>query len=387
MDYDKKSFREKLELIEVPEEVDLVIDKAIKRAKNRHKNNFLKATGVLTAMFTLFVFLNKTSPVFAGYVSDTSQGVKNLISHFRDKGIDNAIENGYVQGTDKNKDDFSKSAEDKGLTVTIDQFAISGNEIVIGYTVKADSKYNDWEDISCDSFQMIDNKGRILVDNRDWNDIAKDLAKKNVNARDYAVYNSLYYMDVDKGSFKKSRVKKGIFQFSTDKTKIAEIPDSITIKFYDFYDNTIQPNMYKRMKFFDKLFHKAPKVINGDWILNIKVDDKFKNAKEINYIKDANVDENLSINIEYVNLYPTVANAKFLVPINMSVNDVYLEDDNGNKYKCGVRGSGQVENSNFCEKTSVFESPYFEKVSKLYLVIKGKEDNKEKDFKIALKKK
>lgn len=272
MDYDKKSFREKLELIEVPEEVDLVIDEAIKRAKNRHKNNFLKAAGVLTAIFILFVFLNKTSPVFAEYVSNTSQGVKNLISHFRDKGIDNAIENGYVQGTDKNKNDFSKSAEDKGLTVTIDQFAISGNEILIGYTVKADSKYNDWEDISCDSFQMIDNKGRILVDNRDWNDIAKYLTKKNINARDYAVYNSSYYMDVDKGSFKKSRVKKGIFQFSTDNTKIAEIPDSITIKFYDFYDNTIPPNMYKEMKFFDKLFHKAPKVINGNWILNIKVD-------------------------------------------------------------------------------------------------------------------
>ncbi|MCS4523552.1 hypothetical protein JTT07_03910 [Clostridium botulinum] len=140
------------------------------------------------------------------------------------------------------------------------------------------------------------------------------------------------------------------------------------------------------MKFFDRLFHKAPKVINGNWILNIKVDDKFKNAKEINYIKDTDVDENSSINIEYVNLYPTVANAKFLVPINMSVNGVYLEDDNGNKYKCGISGSGEVENSNFCEETATFESPYFEKISKLYLVIKGKEDNKEKDFKIPLKK-
>ncbi|AUN20846.1 anti-sigma factor [Clostridium botulinum] len=387
MDYDKKSFREKLELIEVPEEVDLVIDKAIKRAKNRHKNNFLKATGVLAAMFALCVFLNKTSPVFAKYVSDTSQGVKNLISHFRDKGIDNAIENGYVQGTDKNKNDFSKSVEDKGLTVTIDQFAISGNQIIMGYTVKADSKYNDWEDINYYSFQIIDNKGRILVDNRDWDDIEKDLAKKSVTFEDHVVYNSLYYMDVDKGSFKKSRVKKGIFEFTGNKTKIAEIPDSITIKFYNFYDNTIQPDMYKRMKFFDRLFHKAPKVINGNWILNIKVDDKFKNAKEINYIKDTDVDENSSINIEYVNLYPTVANAKFLVPINMSVNGVYLEDDNGNKYKCGISGSGEVENSNFCEETATFESPYFEKISKLYLVIKGKEDNKEKDFKIPLKKK
>lgn len=48
----------------------------------------------------------------------------------------------------------------------------------MGYTVKADSKYNDWEDINYYSFQIIDNKGRILVDNRDWDDIEKDLAKK-----------------------------------------------------------------------------------------------------------------------------------------------------------------------------------------------------------------
>ena len=42
MDYDKKFFGNNLESVEIPEEVDFVIDRAIKRAKNRYKNIFLK---------------------------------------------------------------------------------------------------------------------------------------------------------------------------------------------------------------------------------------------------------------------------------------------------------------------------------------------------------
>lgn len=387
MDYDKKFLRNNLESVEIPKEVDFVIDRAIKRAKNRHKNIFFKVTASLAIMLALFVFLNKTSPVFANYVNNASKEVKNLLGNFRDKGIDNAIKNGFVQESIKNKNDFSQSAKYKGITVTIDQFTMSGNELLIGYSVKADSKYNDWNDLMCDSLQIIDNKGRILFDGRDSDDVAKERAKNNIDIKEYAVYNSLYYMDVDKGSFKNSRVKKGVFHFGSNKTKISELPDSITIKFYDFYDNTISPHIYKKMNFFSKLSHKAPKIVTGNWQVNIKVDDKLKNAKEINYVKDINTDVNSIIKIEYVNVYPTVANAKFLVPINMSVNNVYLEDNNGNKYKCGARGNRRDGNSNSREEISDFESPYFEKVTKLYLVIESEENNKEKDFKIALKKK
>lgn len=387
MDYDKKFFGNNLESVEIPEEVDFVIDRAIKRAKNRYKNIFLKGTASMAIMLVLFVFLNKTSPVFADYVNNASKEVKNLLNGFRDSGIDNAIKNGFVQESIDNKNYFSQSAEDRGITVTIDQFTMSGNELLIGYSVKADSKYNDWNDLMCDSLQIIDNKGRILFDGRDSNDVAKELAKNNIDNKEYAVYNSLYYMDVDKGSFKNSRVKKGVFHFSSDKTKISELPDSVTIKFYDFYDNTISPHIYKKMNFFSKLSHKAPKIITGSWQVNIKVDDKLKNAREVNYVKDINTDVNSAIKIGYVNVYPTVANAKFSVPVDMSVKDLYLEDDSGNKYKCGARERHGNDNSNFREEISDFESPYFEKVKKLYLVIKSEENNKEKDFKIALKKK
>lgn len=371
MDYDKKFLKNHLESIEIPEEIDFVIDRAIKRAKNRHRKTFFKVTASLSIMLVLFIFLNKTSPVFANYINNASTKVKNLLSNFGDKGIDNAIQNGFVQDSVKNKNDFSQSAADKGITVTIDQFTMSGNELLIGYSVKADSRYNDWDDLMCDSLQILDNNGRILFDGSDSD----------------AVYGSIYYMDVDKGNFKNSRTKKGIFHFSTNKTKISKLPDSITIKFYDFYDNTISPHIYKRMNFFDKLSHKVPKIIAGNWQVNIKVDDKLKNAGEINYIKAISKDVNSIIKIDYVNVYPTVANAKFSVPVDMSIKNVYLEDDKGNKYRCGTRERHKDDNPNFREETSDFESPYFEKVAKLYLVIKGEENNKENNFKIALEKK
>ncbi|WP_446899235.1 DUF4179 domain-containing protein [Clostridium sp. LBM24168] len=371
MDYDKKFFGNNLEPVEIPEEIDFVIDRAIKRAKNRKKNIFLKVTGSIAIMFALFVFLNKASPVFANYINNASTEVKNLLSNFGDKGIDNAVRNGFVQEAVKNKNDFSQSAKDKGITVTIDQFTMSGNELLIGYSVKADSRYNDWNDLMCDSLQILDNNGRILFDGSDSD----------------AVYSSIYYIDVDKGNFKNSRTKKGIFHFGTNKTKISKLPDSITIKFYDFYDNTISPHIYKKMNFFDKLSHKAPKIIAGNWQVNIRVDDKLKNAKEINYVKDINADVNSAIKIKYVNVYPTVANAKLSVPVDMNIKNVYLEDDKGNKYRCGTRERYKDDNPNFREEISDFESPYFEKVTKLYLVIKSEENNVEKNFKIVLKKK
>lgn len=73
------------------------------------------------------------------------------------------------------------------------------------------------------------------------------------------------------------------------------------------YDNTIHSHIYDKINFFSRLSNKAPKIVNGDWEVNIKVDEKLKNAKEISYEKDINTAKNSSIKIEYVNVYSTVA--------------------------------------------------------------------------------
>ena len=66
MNYDDKfSMRNRFDEIEVPIETDLIIEKAIKRAKNRHKILILKTTAMLAASLALLVVLNNTSPAFA----------------------------------------------------------------------------------------------------------------------------------------------------------------------------------------------------------------------------------------------------------------------------------------------------------------------------------
>ncbi|EFG86451.1 Tat (twin-arginine translocation) pathway signal sequence containing protein [Clostridium carboxidivorans P7] len=158
MDY-KDNFKN----IEVPMEADLVIKRAIKRAKNRHKKRFLKISSGIAAVLALSILLGKTSPAFAEYINNAAIPVKNLFSHFENKGIDNAVKNGFVQETSKNS---KNSASDKGITVTIDQVAASGNEIIIGFTLKADEKYTNWKDLNIDRFKIIGDNGRLLYDRR-----------------------------------------------------------------------------------------------------------------------------------------------------------------------------------------------------------------------------
>ena len=356
MDY-KDNFKN----IEVPMEADLVIERAIKRAKNRHKKRFLKVSSGIAAVFALSILLGKTSPAFAEYINNATAPVKNLFGHFGNKGIDNAVKNGFVQEVSK---DSKTSASDKGITVTIDQVAIGGNKLNIGYTLKADEKYKEFDNLYYDKFKITDNKGRVLYDSAD-------------PGKSY--YGGFDHKTINNEGFKDTRVKQGIFEFMSGKTK-DEIPDSITIEFYDFSDT---PSLYAS----NKNKKQSAKIIEGKWTTTVKIDDKFKNAKEMTYVKAFETAENSNIKIEYINVYPTTANAKFLCPKDMDISNVRLEDEKGNKYasNTGSYGMGSI-NSDHATAEPDFESPYFDKIEKLYLVFDGNENGKNKNFKIELKK-
>lgn len=388
MDYNIKSFIDNSKEIGIPEEVDLVIDKAIKRAKNRHKNNFIKITGAVVCIFALVVVLNKTSPVFAEYVSNASTAAKNLLSKFNDKGLDNAIKNGFVQ--DSSKDKMSNSATCKGITVTVNQFTMSGNQLIIGYTSKLDNSYSQWKDLDQKVMQITDDKGNILYESFYYGVIEnmknkKDRSKVHYNNRDF--YSGYFEPKLDNGDFKNSREKQRIVEFSSnDQTKLKTIPESINIKFsYCSDTDIVNIKEYNKHGFFYKAFNKAPTVILGDWTINIKISDKLKNAEEIKYVKAQETPENHAVKIEYVNLYPTSANCKFIAPAALKPSNPYLEDDKGNKYECRGWGRSDFDNG-FIELTANFQNPYFEKVEKLYLVFSYIENGKDNKLKIELKK-
>lgn len=370
MNCNNKSYKNNFDDIEVPVEADLIIEKAIKRAKNRHHRRFMKVSSGFAAILVLSLLLGKASPAFADYINNATTPIKNLFSNLEDKGINNAVKNGFVQEASKDNKTSTLSASDKGITINIDQVTISGNKLDIGYTLKADDKYKDFEDLYYDKFEVIDDKGKVLYDSRDNNEITP--------------FDGYEHKSVNGENFKDTRVKQGIFEFTSSTSKLDEMPNSITIKFYDFSDNTLGYHYNEFYGFFYRLTHKSPKFIEGNWSITVKIDDKIKNANEIKYVKANETAENSDAKIEYVNLYPTTANAKLSLPKNMRITKMHLEDENGNKYrqKGGISYSGDT----YYVSCPNFESPYFDKIKKLYLIFDSKENGEKKTFKIELRK-
>ncbi|WP_027626334.1 DUF4179 domain-containing protein [Clostridium lundense] len=387
MNYDDKFLMgNKFDEIEVPTETDLIIEKAIKRAKNRHKKLILKTTGMLAASLAVIVVLNNTSPTFAKYINNASIAMENLFSKFNDKQINTAVKNGFVQGSFKDKNISRNSVSDKGVTVTIDQLSIDKNSLIIGYTSKVDSSCT-WDNFNQEILEITDDTGRVLYDGRDFDDIMRDEKNKNKMYQEIVYYNSFSKRDINEESFKDSRIRQQVIRFSSSGTsKLNAIPKNINIKFTECSDISIMDvNHYYKKGYFYRVFHKTPKVIKGNWEINVEIDDKFRNAKEIKYVKANNTDENHLVKITDVNVYPMSVDSTFFVPKDWTVKNPYLEDDKGNIYEC--RGFGWGDDGEVQNVTADFQSPYFNKIKKLYLGFTYKVDGMDKKIKIELKQK
>ncbi|UZQ50434.1 DUF4179 domain-containing protein [Clostridium kluyveri] len=380
-------YKDELNKIEIPEEIDLIIEKAIRRAKNRHKNFVVKTAAVLAASLALFVLLNNISPTFAKYVDDTSATIKNLFSKFNDRGINTAVKNGFVQGSFKDKNELSNSVSDKGITVTINQLAIDKNELIVGYTSKANNSYK-WNDLNQEILQITDDSGKLLYDGRDFDEIMNDRKNTGKTYDQIVFYNGSSKIFIGQGNFKSYRKKQMVMGFaSTGSTKLSTIPKSINIKFtYCSDKDIVSVREYYRHGYIYRIFHKSPKVINGNWSINIKIDDKFINAKEIKYVKAQETSENSSIIIDSVNLYPISAYGSFFIPNDWAFKNLYLQDDEGNVYGCKSFGEGD-NNGGTKEITANFQSPYFKDIKKLYLGFTYKKNGVDKNIKIELKRK
>ncbi|WP_373844346.1 DUF4179 domain-containing protein [Clostridium sp.] len=382
---DKFSVKNELSNIEIPKEIDLVIEKAIRRAKGRNKKFAVKAAAMLTAALALCVILNSISPAFAKYVNNTSIAIKNLFSKFNDKGINTAVKNGFVQGSFKDKIESNNSVSDKGITVTINQLAIDKNELIIGYTSKADKSYK-WNDLNQEILQITDDSGRLLYDGRDFDEIMKDKKNTGKTYGDIVFYNGSSKIFVNQGNFQNSQEKQMVMGFtSTKSTKLSTIPKTISVKFtYCSDKDIVSVREYYRHGYIYRIFHKSPKIINGNWCINIKIEDKFINAKERNYVKAQETNENSSVKVEGINLYPISAYGRFFIPEDWIFKNPYLEDGEGNMYGCKSFGEGD-NNGGIKEITANFQSPYFKDVKKLYLGFTYKKNGVDKNIKIELR--
>ncbi|MCX7884751.1 MAG: DUF4179 domain-containing protein [Caloramator sp.] len=125
------------ENIKIPDKLDYTIENSLKRARKRRRLNFIRnLSTAIAAVFAVFILTVNTSSVFAQTMMKIPI-IKNIVELVKfDKGLENAVKEGYINAVDK-------SAEDKGIKVTVDNIIYDNKRLVILYSIETEKPCYD----------------------------------------------------------------------------------------------------------------------------------------------------------------------------------------------------------------------------------------------------
>lgn len=128
---DVSALKKEFENIQVPQELDLYIQQAIRKGRRvKTTGRIFKPLAAVISLVLVFALSVNLSPAFASYVSD--MGMESLVNLFSfDKGLVNVVERGFGQIIDK-------SATDKGITLTVESAIYDGRKLLIAVKIESD---------------------------------------------------------------------------------------------------------------------------------------------------------------------------------------------------------------------------------------------------------
>lgn len=375
------------ENIKVPDNLDEVIKKSIKKAKHHkkiklRKLKFLKVFGGIAAGFVIFTGAINVSPALAKSLNNVPiiSSIVNVVQFHYDKNIQNAIKQNKVQN-------IISSKKDKNITLIINNVITDDNEAFITYTLKGDKDIKNIKNLLMENIVISDKGGNTIFDNRNYKFPIEPNKLKNKDNnyiissdRDYKCIISSLGDDIL--NYSKKKETYGIIDLiNTSKSKI---PNEINLKVLGLTES-YNPSYSKRTKEkyneFVSKFNRKPKTINGEWNFNIKFDKQLKSQRPKEYKNIKFSINNTDFNLEYVRIYPVHTKVRIKLGNNngnecWGIGRVmgldrsklpYLIDENNNKYN--ISGDSMVStDSNNCIELS-FESSYYNKPKELYLVI------------------
>lgn len=141
------------ENIKIPDKLDYTIENSLKRARKRRRLNFIRNLSTsIAAVFVVFILTVNTSSVFAQTMMKIPI-IKNIVELVKfDKGLENAVKEGYINAVDK-------SAEDKGIKVTVDNIIFDNKRLVILYSIKTEKPCYD---VYMRKLKLADEKGKEI---------------------------------------------------------------------------------------------------------------------------------------------------------------------------------------------------------------------------------
>jgi hypothetical protein len=383
MKHDPKNGFEK---IAISSRLDDVIKKSISKAKRDKKIRtiklrLIKINAAIASLIIIFISSVNFVPAFAESLSDVPviSSIANAVQFHYDKNIDSAVNQNLSQN-------ISKIQKDKNISITVDNIITDDKDIFILYTLNGTMADEDIRNLLLEKFSVSDNNGKTLLNSDDFKSQRLPPKLNNKNQDSLSLSNTNYKCIISSlgNSIENySKNKKTFGSIELISIKNMKIPDEINLKvsgITEAYNMSYSKEAYNN---FTSKFNREPKNISGNWNFEIKLDKNLKSQKPEEYNNIPFSINNTDFTFKSVKIYPTHTEIRIQLGKNSidksqcnSIGRIvggdtsklpYLTDEKGNKYSISGNALVSMDSEN-CINLS-FESPYFNKTNKLYLVI------------------
>lgn len=374
------------EKITISNRLDDVIKKSISKAKRDKKIRIIKLklikiNAAIASLIIIFISSVNFVPAFAESLNDVPviSSIANAVQFHYDKNINSAVNQNLSQ-------DISKIQKDKNISITIDNIITDDKDIFILYTLNGTMADEDIKNLLLEKFSISDNNGKILLSSNDFRSQILPPKLNNKNEDSLSLSNTNYKCIISSlgNSIKNySQNKKTFGSIELISIKDMKIPDEINLMvsgITEAYNMSYSKEAYSN---FTSKFNREPKNISGNWNFEIKLDKNLKSQKPEEYNNIPFSINNTDFTLKSVKIYPTHTEIRIQLGKNSidksqcnSIGRIiggdnsklpYLTDEKGNKYSISGNALVSMDSEN-CINLS-FESPYFNKINKLYLVI------------------
>lgn len=313
---DVSSIKKGYESIEIPPELDLVLEKAVQRGRKAKRNKrIMRPVAAIVALVLVFVLSVNISPVFARFVGNLPGmgSIVDLVSF--DRGLIDIVDHGLDQT-------INKSVTDNGITVTLESAIFDGRKLVLAIKIEPnkDFAYVTFKDLS-----ITDSSGEPLPLSYTHGYHDTDSARS-------------FWALVDVNSI------EGGF------------PNSMILECQGLEHLYTTENMTQ-----------TSEIITGNWSIPFSLDTELLQYEPIVTELNSEVSVgNLGFTIERMSVFPTVAELVFAMnednPLRITGFDsLRIEDDEGNQYSFTSLDEGVYR----------FESNYFVNPGQLTLKFDG----------------
>ncbi|MCI1946485.1 DUF4179 domain-containing protein [Clostridium luticellarii] len=383
MKHDPKNGFEK---IAISSRLDDVIKKSISKAKRDKKIRtiklrLIKINAAIASLIIIFISSVNFVPALAESLSDVPviSSIANAVQFHYDKNIDSAVNQNLSQN-------ISKIQKDKNISITVDNVITDDKDIFILYTLNGTMADEDIRNLLLEKFSVSDNNGKTLLNSDDFKSQRLPPKLNNKNQDSLSLSNTNYKCIISSlgNSIENySKNKKTFGSIELISIKNMKIPDEINLKvsgITEAYNMSYSKEAYNN---FTSKFNREPKNISGNWNFEIKLDKNLKSQKPEEYNNIPFSINNTDFTFKSVKIYPTHTEIRIQLGKNSidksqcnSIGRIvggdtsklpYLTDEKGNKYSISGNALVSMDSEN-CINLS-FESPYFNRTNKLYLVI------------------